>query len=99
MQHVFGDSGFGFQANATVVGTNKPYNPLDLSTSGFAVTGLANSANLVGFYDKDGFQARVAANWRDDYLDHFGQAAEQFEVRHRADLRQCQHPDRLQHQL
>jgi outer membrane receptor protein involved in Fe transport len=41
---------------------------------GFAVTGLANSANLVAFYDKDGFQARIAANWRDDYLDHFGQA-------------------------
>ena len=24
---VFGDTGFGFQANATLVGTNKPYNP------------------------------------------------------------------------
>jgi len=41
--------------------------------SGFAVTGLANSANLVAFYDKGGFQARIAANWRDDYLDHFSQ--------------------------
>ena len=37
------------------------------------MTGLADSANLVGFYDKDGFQARVAVNWRDEYLDHFGQ--------------------------
>ena len=73
VQHVFGDSGFGLQANATVVGTNKTYNQLDLTTSGFAVTGLADSANLVAFYDKDGFQARVAANWRDAYLDHFGQ--------------------------
>ncbi|MEI9995268.1 MAG: TonB-dependent receptor [Rhizomicrobium sp.] len=73
LQHVFDDSGWGFQANATLVGTNKPYNPNDLSVSGFAVTGLANSANLVGFYDKDGFQARVAANWRASYLDHFGQ--------------------------
>jgi outer membrane receptor protein involved in Fe transport len=61
------------QANATLVGTNKPYNPLDLTVSGFAVTGLANSANLVGFYEKDGFQVRVAANWRDNYLDRFGQ--------------------------
>jgi len=41
--------------------------------SGFAVTGLADSANLVAFYDKGGFQARIAANWRDEYLDHFGQ--------------------------
>ncbi len=73
LQHVFGDTGFGFQANATLVDTNKPYNPLNLTVSGFAVTGLANSANLVAFYDKDGFQARIAANWRDKYLDHFGQ--------------------------
>ncbi|HEU4548629.1 MAG TPA: TonB-dependent receptor [Rhizomicrobium sp.] len=73
IQHVFDDSGFGFQANATLVDTNKPYNPLDLAVSGFAVTGLANSANLVLFYDKGGFQARIAANWRDKYLDHFGQ--------------------------
>ncbi|MDE1146155.1 MAG: TonB-dependent receptor [Azospirillaceae bacterium] len=73
IQHVFDDSGFGFQANATIVGTNKPYNPNDLSVSGFAVTGLANSANFVGFYDKYGFQARVSVNWRDEYLDHFGQ--------------------------
>ncbi|HVW73256.1 MAG TPA: TonB-dependent receptor [Rhizomicrobium sp.] len=74
IQHVFGDTGFGFQLNGTLVGTDKPYDPHDLSISGFAVTGLADSANLVAFYDKDGFQARVAANWRDSYLDHFGQA-------------------------
>jgi len=74
LQHVFGNSGFGFQANGTLVGTNKPYNPHDISLSGFAVTGLANSANFVAFYDKKGFQARVAVNWRDNYLDHFGQA-------------------------
>ncbi|MCP5412467.1 MAG: TonB-dependent receptor [Alphaproteobacteria bacterium] len=73
VQHVFGESGFGFQANATLVGTNKPYNPQNLAVSGFAVTGLANSANLVAFYDRNGFQARIAANWRDEYLDHFGQ--------------------------
>lgn len=73
IQHVFGNSGFGFQANATLVGTNKPYDPRNLSISGFAVTGLADSANLVAFYDKNGFQARIAANWRDAYLDHFGQ--------------------------
>ena len=73
LQHMFAGSGFGFQANATLVGTGKPYNPLDLTVSGFAVTGLADSANLVAFYDKNGFQARIAANWRDNYLDHFAQ--------------------------
>jgi TonB-dependent receptor len=73
-QHVFGDSGFGFNANATLVDTNKPYDPNDFTQSGFAVTGLANSANFVGFFDKYGFQARVAVNWRDEYLLQFGQA-------------------------
>jgi TonB-dependent receptor len=73
IQHLFGDSGFGFQANATLVSTNKPYNPGNLAVSGFAVTGLANSANVVLFYDRHRFQARVALNWRDQYLDHFGQ--------------------------
>ncbi|MDB5740519.1 MAG: hypothetical protein JWP16_1559 [Alphaproteobacteria bacterium] len=73
LQHVFGDTGFGFQANATLAGNDKPYDRGDLTMSGFAVTGLADSANLVAFYDRNGFQARIAANWRDEYLDHFGQ--------------------------
>jgi TonB-dependent receptor len=73
VQHVFWDTGWGLQANATIVGTNKPYDPSNTSITGFAVTGLADSANLVGFYDKYGFQARVALNWRAEYLDHFGQ--------------------------
>jgi iron complex outermembrane recepter protein len=72
-QHVFGDTGFGFNANATIVDTNKPYDRSDISQSGFAVTGLADSANVVAFYDKYGFEARVAANWRDEYLLQFGQ--------------------------
>lgn len=72
-QQVFGDSGFGFQANGTFVNTNKPYDPKIVGQSGFAVTGLANSANFVGFYDKNGFQFRTALNWRDEYLSGFGQ--------------------------
>ena len=73
VQHMFGESGFGVQANATKVSTNKPYDPNNTSASGFAVTGLADSANLVGFYEKFGFEVRLALNWRDEYLDHFGQ--------------------------
>ncbi len=72
-QHVFGESGFGFNANATVVHTNKPYDRNDLVQGGFAVTGLADSMNFVGFYDKNGFELRVAVNWRDEYLLQFGQ--------------------------
>jgi TonB-dependent receptor len=55
-QHIFGDSGFGFNANATFVDTDKPYDRTDISLSGFAVTGLADSANLVAFFDKYGFE-------------------------------------------
>ncbi len=72
-QQVFGSSGFGFQANATFVNTNRPYDDKNISQTGFAVTGLANSANFVGFYDKGGFQFRTALNWRDKYLLQFGQ--------------------------
>lgn len=73
LQHVFGDSGFGLQANATLVDTNRKFPKQDISGTGFAVTGLANSANVVGFYDKHGLQFRVAANWRDEYLLTLGQ--------------------------
>ena len=67
IQHVFDDSGFGVQANATVVGTNKPspIPQLPIWRSGRLRRGawfLADSANLVAFYAQgDGFQARVAA--------------------------------------
>jgi iron complex outermembrane receptor protein len=72
-QYTIGDTGFGFQTNATFVSTNKPYNPNDLSVSGFAVTGLANSYNFIPFYDKYGFQARVAINHQASFLNNFGQ--------------------------
>ena len=50
LQHTFWDTGFGLYANATFVTTNKPYNPYSTDVSGFAVTGLANSGNLIAFY-------------------------------------------------
>ena len=72
-RYTLGDTGFGFLSNATFVSTNKPYDPSNLSVSGFAVTGLANSFNLIPFYDKNGFQARLAVNHRAEYLQSFGQ--------------------------
>ena len=73
LQYVLGNTGFGFQANATLVDTNRKFPTKDVSGAAFAITGLANSANFVGFYDKHGFQARVAVNWRDSYLLQLGQ--------------------------
>ncbi|MET1163172.1 MAG: TonB-dependent receptor, partial [Pseudoxanthomonas sp.] len=34
----------------------------------FALTGLSDSANFVGFYDKGPWQIRAAYNWRDQFL-------------------------------
>jgi len=73
LQHVFGNTGFGFSANATIPSTNRKYDKTNVTGGGFSITGLGKSANFVGFYDKNGFQARVAANWRDTYLLALGQ--------------------------
>jgi TonB-dependent receptor len=67
LQYMFGDSGFGFQANATIVEGDIDVDPSVVGFQ-FALPGLSDSANLIGFYDKHGFQARFAYNWRDEYL-------------------------------
>ena len=66
-QHLFGDSGFGLQANATFVNGNVKYDVTKITQS-VSLTGLSNSANFVAFYDKHGIQARLAYNWRDTFL-------------------------------
>ena len=69
IQHFFGETGFGFQANYTIVNGDVGYNREALpSESQFALVGLSDTANFVGFYEKDGFAARIAWNWRDEYL-------------------------------
>jgi TonB-dependent receptor len=67
IQHLFGESGFGLAANYTIVDSSLEY---DNSVIGeqFALEGLSDSANLVGFYDKDPWQVRLAYNWRDEFL-------------------------------
>ena len=69
VQHFFGETGFGVQANYTIVrgdvGFDVNANP---SVAQFALTGLSDTANLVGIYENYGFQARLAYNWRDNYL-------------------------------
>ncbi|WP_049629956.1 TonB-dependent receptor [Cellvibrio sp. pealriver] len=66
-QHWFGESGFGVQANYTMVDADVEFD--NLTTAGqFAMTGLSDTANVVGFYDKDAWQIRLAYNWRDSFL-------------------------------
>jgi TonB-dependent receptor len=71
LQHSFGETGFGFVANATFVDANVAVDVNSLDTQ-FALPGLSDSANLIGFYDKHGLQVRVAYNWRDEFLGGFG---------------------------
>lgn len=69
IQHVFGESGFGVIANYTVVETDNQYNDAALEIEGDdPETNISDSANLVGFYDNDGLQIRLAYNWRDEFL-------------------------------
>lgn len=67
VQHLFGETGFGAIANLTFVSGNAELDLYDIESS-FALPGLSDSANLIGFYDKDGLQIRLAYNWRDDFL-------------------------------
>src|SRR5688572_14055579 len=68
-QHFFGDSGFGFQANATFVNGDVGYNVrANPTVSQFALEGLSDSANAVLMFEKFGLSARVAYNWRDAFL-------------------------------
>jgi TonB-dependent receptor len=68
-QHFFGESGFGFQANATLVSGDIAYDvAADPSVSQFALEGLSDSANLVGIYEKGPISARVAYNFRESFL-------------------------------
>jgi len=68
-QYFFGDSGFGIQANYTKVSGDVGID--DGAAPGvqqFALTGLSDTANVVFMYEKYGWTARLAWNWRDEYL-------------------------------
>jgi TonB-dependent receptor len=67
LQHMFANSGFGIAANYTYVHSDLRYNnasPIDQ----FALPGLSNSYNVVGIYENDKVNARLAYNWRGEFL-------------------------------
>jgi len=69
VQHFFGDTGFGVQANYTIVRGDVAFDDLgDPNENQFYLSGLSDTANLVGMYETDRFQARLAYNWRDKYI-------------------------------
>ena len=68
-QHFFGDTGFGIQANYTVVRGDVAFNDAgDPNVNQFALLGLSDSANLVLMYENFGLTVRLAYNWRDEFL-------------------------------
>ena len=74
-------SGFGVQANYTYADSEddgaEPFNQPGITDPGNALEGFAkNSYNLIAFYDKDGLQARLAFNWRNNFLHARDGAAE-----------------------
>ncbi|ARD22381.1 TonB-dependent receptor [Shewanella japonica] len=66
-QYMFWDSGFGAVANYTIVNSDESFDPYNFDQT-IALTGLSDSGNLVAFYENDSFQARIAYNWRDEFL-------------------------------
>ncbi|ARD45994.1 TonB-dependent receptor [Pseudocolwellia sp. HL-MZ19] len=67
-------SGFGIQANYTF--TDSSDDNADTFTQdgvvapGNGLEGLSENAyNIIAFYDKDAFQARIAYNWRESFLE------------------------------
>jgi len=71
IQHSFWETGFGTQLNYTIVNGNRPFNnalPASVSPAQFSIFGLSDSANASAYYDKNGIQARVSYNWRDEFL-------------------------------
>ena len=72
VQHFFGETGFGVQANATLV-----YGDVEADVNAigyqFALPGLSDSANMSLIYENYGLSMRISYNWRDEFLSGFDQ--------------------------
>ncbi|WP_226016096.1 TonB-dependent receptor [Novosphingobium sp. FKTRR1] len=71
-QYVFGDTGFGVQANVSLPAGGARYNNAQTGIQ-FALPGLSKSYNLVAFYEKHGFQTRLAWTHRGAFLSALSQ--------------------------
>lgn len=72
LQQTF-ESGFGFIVNATLVNSDADLDPADIKQT-FALTGLSDSMNLVGFYEKGPVQIRLAYNKREEFVQSLTQS-------------------------
>jgi TonB-dependent receptor len=68
-QYFLGETGFGIYANYTIVNGDVGFdNAGDPGIDQFALLGLSDTANLMLMFERWGFSARLAYNWRDEYL-------------------------------
>jgi TonB-dependent receptor len=70
-QYFFGESGIGVLANYTIVngGDATEFNNAGpTNVNQFALLGLSDTANVVLMFEKFGITARLAWNWRDEFL-------------------------------
>jgi TonB-dependent receptor len=68
-QYFFGESGFGVLANYTIVNGDVAFdNGGATNVNQFALLGLSDTANAVLMFEKFGLTARLAWNWRDEFL-------------------------------
>jgi TonB-dependent receptor len=67
--HFFGETGFGVSAAYTYVDGDIGFNiGSDPGQDQFALLGLSDTANVTLIYEKYGVSARLAWNWRDEFL-------------------------------
>ena len=68
-QHFFGDTGFGIAGSYTYVDGDVDFDVnAPVGAEQFALTGISDTANITGIYEKYGLSARVSYNWRDTFL-------------------------------
>ena len=78
VQHLFWDTGFGLQANWSVPTGGAPWNSVAIGNQ-FALAGLSRSYNFVGFFERWGFQTRVAYTHRGAFLASLNQPDQSLE--------------------
>lgn len=68
-QHFFGDTGFGIAGSYTFVDGDVGIDVAGApDVTQFALEGLSDTANFTFIYEKFGISARLAYNWRDEFL-------------------------------
>ena len=65
--------GFGYQVNGTYAHSNANFNPDVTTANQFALPGVGNSVNFVGFYQRGPWQSRLTVQWQGDELIGAGQ--------------------------